>query len=884
MSAPSLRPSVLAARQALLDGRQKIRQRHAQGEPGVQVCLASTELLDSVVLELYVAALKDLRQDGPSGLSEQIAIVAHGGFGRRDVAPYSDVDLMILHSPDAAGQVGQLAERLMRDVFDAGLILGHSVRTVEQACSLALEEATICTTLTESRLLTGNSPLYRRFVQRFAQQLSRRVGPLLESIMAARDDERTQFGETVYLLEPNVKRSRGGLRDIQLLRWTGAIAYGAADPDKLRQQGELSQPDQQAMRQALEFLLRLRNEMHFFAGKSNDTLDRGEQVRIAEVFGYTGAEGRLPVEQFMQDYFLHTDAVSHIVSRFVANARPGSRIKKFLNHMLSRRQDGDYFVGPTEISSTRQGRLRLQGNLEEILRLADLANHSDKNIAHETCEAIRASADEIDAEISPAAAARFLSLLSPPARLGDLLRFLHEMRVLEKIIPAFEHARCLLQFNEYHKYTVDEHCLRAVERATAFMQDDGPCGRVYRRLKNKRVLHLALLIHDLGKGFVEDHSELGAKIAEQTASRLRMPPRESRQLRFLVHKHLMMSHLAFRRDTSDEQLVVRFAIEVGSPENLDMLFVLTCADMAAVGPGVLNSWKIEVLADLHARGMQHLAGESGEPQRRLRELPQAIRQQLGTVDDPSWFDRQIAALPPAYASSRTVEQIATELAELRRLQPGQVNAHGNYRVETQTVEFTVATNESIAPGVFHRLTGALSGKGLQIISAEINTLAEGLILDRFWVCDPDSADKPAPGRIEQITVALQAALTTAADTPPQFRRLWNSGGSQSADLPRLPTQVRIDNSTSDRCTIIDIFTADRRGLLYTITRKLFDLGLSVSVAKIGTYLDQVVDVFYVTDREGEKIENDDQLEQIRSRLLEEIESFSQQTLDQMAAR
>ena len=884
MPAPGLKPVVLAARQRLAEGRAKIRARHERGSPGVQVCGATSDLLDAVVLDLFQAALAEMNESGAEGLENDIALVAHGGYGRRDVAPFSDVDLMILHPPEAAARVARLAERLTRDVFDSGLILGHSVRTPEQACALALEDATICTSLMESRRLAGNEAFYERFAQKFRQQSLRRSNVLIAAIDAARSEERNQYGETVYLLEPNIKRSRGALRDIQLLRWVGFAAYGCGDPDALQLSGAFSKQDQQMVRLAWEFLLRARNEMHFHADKASDVLDRAEQVRLAEVFGFAGDGGLLPVEQFMREYFRHTDGVSHLVTRFLANAQSGSRLKALLGWLFSHQVEGDFRVGPLGIGATRRGLDKLRGNLEQVLRLADLANLYNKPILHGTCEVIRQSAPEMSDEISPEAARRFLSLLSQPGRLGWLLRFLHELGVLEKIIPAFVHARCLLQFNEYHKYTVDEHCLRAVERAAEFLRDEGPLGRVYQRIRDKRLLHLALLIHDLGKGFVEDHSEVGLRIASETARRLRLSERETESLEFLVHKHLVMSHLAFRRDTSDEQLVLRFAIEVGSPELMRMLFVLTCADLAAVGPGVLNDWKIEVLSSLYSRAMTHLAGEAPAlaSHERLARRKREVLAALGAESDRRWFERQIESLPAAYLEGMPPARVAEELRELHRLPQGEVAARGRFLPESRTVEYAIGTHESIVPGVFHRLCGALSAGGLQILSAEISTLADGLVFDRFFVRDPDYADEPVPERLSTTCDALRASLLRP-DAVPRFRKVWRSGQDRPA-LPTLPTQVRIDNSTSDRFTIIDVFAADRLGLLFTITRTLFDLGLSVSVAKIGTYLDQVVDVFYVSDAAGRKIENEERIEAIRGRLFEEIETLEAHGAEQLAAR
>jgi [protein-PII] uridylyltransferase len=314
-----------------------------------------------------------------------------------------------------------------------------------------------------------------------------------------------------------------------------------------------------------------------------------------------------------------------------------------------------------------------------------------------------------------------------------LLRRLHELRVLEKLVPGFDHARCLLQFNEYHKYTVDEHSIRAVEQATGFASHPGLLGHVYRQINPKSTLHLALLIHDIGKGYPEDHSEVGRRIAERVAQYLRLADRESERLAFLVHRHLILNHLAFRRDNSDPSLILEAAAEIGSPANLRMLFVLTCADLAAVGPGVLNQWKLEVLSDLYRRIMDHLSG--GTPVSDFEQLVVPERGQLLLAsqgrEQADWFARQINALPPAYLNGPSVEFILEDLDRLRGLGKSDAVAWGRYLPNRDIIEYSVGAHENIAEGIFHRLTGALTSQGLQILSAEIHSRAVSLILDRF---------------------------------------------------------------------------------------------------------------------------------------------------------
>ena len=458
---PSIRDAVLAAKEHLAQGREKLRRQHDGGSPGIQVCAGLTDLLDGIVLNLFDAALAELARGDSGDLSGDVALVAHGGYGRRDVAPYSDVDLLLLHRPSVATGVQPLARRLVMDLSDVGLQLGFSVRTPAQACSLARRDPVIFTSEAEARLLAGSQRLFAHFARRFRRDTQRRCRALIQAIEHSRREERAPYGETVYLLEPNIKRTPGALRDIHLVRWIGFARYGQTDPQHLRLLGALSVEDDDTLRKASAFLLRVRNELHFHAGKADDVLYRGEQVRIAQAWGYAGGTGILPVEQFMRHYFQHTSGVRDVASTLLATARQRSALATLVTPLVSHLVEGDFRVGPGHIGATRRGRAKLRGDLVEVLRLMDLANLYDKTIEHRTWKTIR---DDMtgrqDVDVSPTAASRFLSLLSQTPRLSDLLRRLHELRILEKLVAGMDHARCLLQFNTYHKYTVDEHCIR----------------------------------------------------------------------------------------------------------------------------------------------------------------------------------------------------------------------------------------------------------------------------------------------------------------------------------------------------------------------------------------------------------------------------------------
>jgi [protein-PII] uridylyltransferase len=398
---------------------------------------------------------------------------------------------------------------------------------------------------------------------------------------------------------------------------------------------------------------------------------------------------------------------------------------------------------------------------------------------------------------------------------------------------------------------------------------------VYRSIKNKSTLHLTALLHDLGKGYGEDHSEVGARLADQATARLGMPQHDAETVRYLVLRHLRMSHLAQQQDINDESVVVPFAVEVGSPEVLKMLYLLTLADLAAVGPGVLNDWKQQLLADLYEHTLHLLT--SGSPAEAAGERIRLRREEILSLarrrEGLAWFETQIITLPPSLVFAWPPAEALEKLDRLRKLPRRDAVAWGNYSPAHSAVEYTVGTYEEITPGIFHKLTGALTSNRQEILSADINTLAGGMVLDRFFVKDPDFSGPPPQSRIDEICRALVSALTERGEQPPVFRKLWNQRSSAAtAAIQHLPTRVTFDNTTAERYTIVAAFAYDAMGLLYAITRTLFELGLSVSTAKIGTHLDQVVDVFYVTDQQsGAKIVDDDRLDTIRDRLVAAIE-------------
>lgn len=873
ITSPLIESVVLDARRRLREGREKIQHQHDQGAPGPQVCAQITDLFDGIILEIWNAATAQL-QLTPVQRS-QLALVAHGGYGRRDLAPYSDVDIMLVPTRSAGSIVQPIAARFSRDIVDAGFQLGFSVRGPHEACRLAWRDPIIFSSLAESRLLSGSLKVYTQFFNSLRSGAKRRRSLLVELLFHARREERVKWGETSYLLRPNVKRSRGGLRDLQFIRWVGFTCNGETEPDRLVKLGRLPSDDYRRIRQAYAFLLRVRNELHFEHGRCQDVLDRPTQMNIATKWGYQASEGRLPVEFFMQDYFEHTRNVRYAASYMYADARKLPLWSRAFERVMSRRIDESIRLGPHHVWVETKRLPDFAKNLSDVLRLMDIANRYRRRISHPTWQAIREAMISRQPEAPDESAVRsFLSLMSRPGQLADLLRRLNELRVLEQVIPAMKRARGLLQFNEYHKYTVDAHCIRAVEAATRFEEKEGPVGERYRQLDDKMMLHLSLLIHDLGKGFEEDHSDVGKRIAAETAIQLGLDESSSETLQWLVHKHLIMHYAAFRHDLSDPQIVSKFADQVGTQHRLELLSLMSLADLTAVGPDVLTDWKEYLIEELYTRTSAYFkTGQlPGAPSPQSERARDEIRRFLTGVNDAALADSMIRGLTDTVVLRGPAEYLANLVRDAIEGQAyGTTICRGRFEASRGATEYTVVTNQKDRPiGTFARATAALADSGLSILKAEIETLDGDWVWDTFLVEDRE-ANSFSDERIAKVAAKVRDFMHDETRSFSVHRRYWlPTIKSESETIKLQPANVSFDVDTMDRYTIVLLFAYDRPGLLASIASTFAHLKIVLHFAKIDTHLDQAVDVFYITELGDQKIVDADRLEQIRFALLDAV--------------
>ncbi len=878
------RPIIQQVREQLARRRGEIRELHAGGALGSQVVAALTVMVDGVVSRLTGAAVDELSREDAAAFESGMAVVALGGYGRAELAPFSDVDVMFLYQPEVKRIAEHLCDRLVRDFWDVKLVLGSSLRSLAECTALARKDLSIHTSLLEARHVVGCTFLTQELLGQISRLATgRRADRFITAALTARAAEQAKSGSSVHLLEPDIKKSKGGLRELHLMRWIAHARYGMAGIDRLERAGLISPEDADTLRAAREFLFRIRNELHFFNDRAQDILTWDEQTRLAKICGYQDKPGMLAVEQFMQQYYRHSAALDELVDRFVRRCRHPSLVRRLLRPLNEQRIERDFRISGGEIAPTAQALPGVLASMNRTVYLFTLANRKRVNVADQVREQIRLAASKWNGGDLAAARGTFLAMLNEPGNLAQTLRHLHALGILEKLIPEFAHAHGLIQFNQYHKYTVDEHTLICVANAEKLLLDSSPLGQVYKDIHHKEILHLALLLHDLGKGFETDHSELGRQIAVETAERFALEPHLGELLIFLVHQHLLMAHLAFRRDTSDEKLLDRFARQVGTPEVLKMLFVLTAADIASVGPETWTSWKAEVLCDLYARMMEKLSGQAPtmHPEERTSDLRQQVARSLAGVVPQDWLDLRLAAMTPSYLLTNSVERIVEHFRTIRTLTPHDVVTTGEFDSHTKITTYTVYTFDDITPGLFSKVSGVLAAKGLQILSAQISTFTDGVVVDCFEVLDYDFDGEPPATRRIDVGTTIRQVLRDERSIESLFAKSTRIGPRYQPQpgTIREPTQVKIDNDTSDRFTIIEVFAHDRQGLLYVITKNIFELSLSVFVAKIATSLDQVLDVFYVTDFAGQKVTDAGRIDEIQRRLVEAIETFESNGLN-----
>jgi len=880
--------AVLASlKDALARGRVEIRRRfESDSVAGGETVRALAYLVDELIAVIHHIAADKVYPLSSSTKGETICIIATGGYGRGTLAPFSDIDLMFLLPYKQTPRGEQVVEYILYTLWDLGLKVGHATRTVDDAIRLARDDITIRTSVLESRWLLGAKELYEEFRARFLKQVLANTGPAyVEAKLAERDERHERMGDTRYVLEPNVKEGKGGLRDLNTLFWIAKYLYRADTATDLVTAGVFTRDDALRFSKARNFLWTVRCHLHYLAGRPEERLTFDVQPTIAQSLGYTDRAGGRGVERFMKHYFLVAKDVGDLTRILCAvleeqhKKRQTSAVRALF--ALPGRGRREETIGGFRLDG---GRLTVDADSfrqapVKLLGLFHAAQEHDLDIHPNALRLVRQNLNLIDDKLrqDPEANRLFLDMLTSTKGPRATLTRLNEAGVFGRFVPDFGRVVAQMQFDMYHVYTVDEHTIRALGILhgieTGELAEDHPISsKVIHEVQSRRALYVALFLHDIAKGRGGDHSVIGAEIGEKLGPRFGLSEWETGTVSWLVRYHLLMSDTAFKRDLDDPKAVADFAEAVQSPERLRLLLVLTVADIRAVGPGVWNGWKATLLRDLYWRAMEVLTGGSVTVQAgaRARKAKESLAARL--TDWPQAdVEAHLALGYDSYWLSFDIEKLERHARIVRAAEATQSPLHIETEIDPENDVSDVVVYTQDHPGLFSRIAGAMALSGASIVDAKIVTLTNGMALDTFTVQDSAGGAFAGHERVrrlrERMDQALSGRLHLRKELDAVRRR---SGGGARTRAFHVAPRVLIDNKVSRQHTVIEVNGRDRPGFLFDVTAALTQLGLQIASAHISTFGERVVDVFYVKDVFGLRIERPEQLERIRATLLDTL--------------
>lgn len=860
---------------SLTEAREAARQALQNGLSGLEVARLLSRAQDEVIGALYDFTIKHVYYAQNPSTSERIAIVAVGGYGRGTLAPGSDIDLLFVLPYKQTAWGESVTEYMLYALWDLKLKVGHATRSIDECIRLAKSDMTIRTSVLEARYLWGDRNLFDQLKARFDKDILSQGGQdFVDAKLAERDQRHAKSGESRYLVEPNVKEGKGGLRDLNTLFWIAKYIYRVEDPAELVGRGVFTADELATFERAEDFLWMVRCHLHFLTGRPEERLSFDVQRDMARVTGY-GENGNHSIEAFMKDYFLVAKEVGDLTRIFCAvledqNKKPPPGLGRLLG-FGPRRQvvaPGFYIEG---------GRLNVDNETVfdrdpvNLLRLFHLADAKRVDIHPTALKAATRSLHLIDDALrgNPEANRLFLEVLSSPRDPETVLRWMNECGVFGRFVPVFGRIVALMQFNMYHHFTVDEHLIRAIGNVSkierGLLKDEHPlAAQIFHKIKSREALYVAMLLHDIAKGTERDHSEEGEEIAQELCPRLGLSPGETETVAWLVRNHLIMSDVAQKRDLADPKTIEDFVEIVQSPERLRLLLVLTVADIRSVGPGVFNGWKGQLLRDLYHAAEERMLGGRIETSmtarvaaarnalgERLADLAPAVRERALTRHYASYWLTLPTEMHERHARFILEADKAGEMLAL------EVNADP-FRAVT---EVTVFTDDH--PGLFQRLAGGFALAGASVVDAKIFTTTDGKALDVFWVQDNEGRafDVSRVARLKELLLKTLKGEVVARE---QIDARKVKSRDEAFDVE---PQIIFDNEASNVCTVIEISARDRPGLLHDLTRSLYQARLSIHSAVIATYGEQAVDVFYVKDLFGHKLRQQTKLDSIEQDLL-----------------
>jgi [protein-PII] uridylyltransferase len=886
----------------------RLKILHRAGGEGREICRARSVIID-LVLRHILEGVKNASPLLAPNPWPVVTLVAIGGYGRAELNPHSDIDIMFLHENDMVVQgrarppLAELIDGLLYTLWDLGFKVGHSVRSIDDCVNVANSDMQSKTALIEARRIFGSEPLFDRFAR--TVQAKCVLGHENEYITARLEDQalrRSKYGNSACMQEPNIKNGCGGLRDYQNLLWMSHFKYHTRTLAELEQHEMISAAERKQLDSAYGFLLRVRNELHYLVNHPADILGRSLQPTVAANLGCHDRSAGKRVEMFMGEFYHHSrniDLITRTVEQRMALFAPPKRLLSFARKIFRSKSaskvepavDGFKFVDG-EIRPVSSGIFR--DNPRRLMRVFLHAQQRGLKLHPTMAQLLRSQHSLVNNSFlkDPHVQATFLEILDQRGNVAPILRAMHEVGLLGKFLPEFGRLTCLVQHEFYHQYTADEHTLVCIEKLDQVWNAKTPPYAAYaeisRDVENAFLLYLALLLHDSGKAFrTGHHEEIGGKVALSVSRRLGLDGAKTHTLRLVIENHLAMAQISQRRDLDDPSIISNFARQIQTVENLVLLTLHTFADSMGTSDQLWNGFKDAVLWRLYHKTRLQLSGGTDFliAEVRQREL---LIEEVQRIAPPTFDPAEIRAhfnhVPPRYCQINDARDILRDIAQVHRfiqlqLSDNEVNAlipiitwHNERDRGYTTVTVCTWDRERL----FSNITGCLSAAGLNILSAEILTRSDGVILDTFCVTDARTGLLANREEREKLENLVQKILTGAPlDLPALIARVRIAPPSyKSLDGERIPEVIELDNLTSDNRTIVDVQGEDRVGLLYDISRALTELNVHVYLAKILTEKGAAIDSFYLTERWGTKVLEPERQKQIKDRLRKAVQRES----------
>jgi len=877
----------------------RLKILHHAGGGGREICRGRAALLDVLLRYLLEAALRDVPRLA-SAKQPPIALVAIGGYGRAELNPCSDIDFMLLFDSELIsrskpqGALSSLAEGVLHPLWDIGLKVGHSVRSVLDCVHVANTNMQSKTSLIEARLIAGNAELFKKFQWTL---LDKAVAGHEDEYIAARvkdqEERHAKFGNSASMQEPNIKNGCGGLRDYQNLLWMAFFKYRTRTSEELQTRGLMSAAERKQIESAYDFLLRVRTDLHYHAGRAVDVLPKNLQPAIAHNLGYADRSPSRRIEQFMRDLYTHSRniyLITRTLEQRLALLPQPKRLPSFSRLIRSRIQqvkqqlldgfrilDGEIYPATPRVFRdqprrlmrvflyAQQRALKIHPDLAQLMRqelaLVDRSFLYDGHV-HET----------------------FLEILNQRGNVASALRAMHEVGLLGKFIPEFGKLTCLVQHEFYHQYTADEHTIMCLEKLDQVWEAKDPpfshYAEMFRNVEHQFVLYLSLLLHDAGKAYpTGKHEQVGGQLALRVARRLNLDGATTHTLRLLIENHLVMSQISQRRDLDDLTVIRNFAKLIQTPGNLALLTLHTFADAQATSDQLWNGFKDTLLLTLQFKAAEMLAGgpEFVRAEVKQRELlAEEVRRLAHRNVAEDEVEAHFVHLPPRYFQIHPAKEIVADLALVHRFLALQFEEEEkalapvtSWHNEPDRGYTAVKICTWDRAGLFSKITGSFSAAGINILSAQIFTRADDIVLDTFFVTDAATGNLVSREARDQFDKLLVEVLTGGAVdfAPLIIRQKLGRLAYQSVAGERIPTKIHFDNDISEARTVIEIETEDRLGLLYAVSQALAEVDVEISVAKISTERGAAIDSFYVHEQGGEKILPEQRQKFIKEKIL-----------------